>query len=84
MVTYGFQLAHKNSQNIFNPEIDSLLLYNGEKPVQILTAAARSLMEENYEFIKMKSQLISTNPDIPGTSFQMLQQFSRTKNRKRN
>lgn len=58
MLTYGFKLAPRNSPHLFTPEFDQFLTFGNRKPEIILSSTTRNLMEENYEFLKMKSQLI--------------------------
>jgi hypothetical protein len=48
MLTYGVQLAHRNSYNLFKPEIDSLLIFGGKKLDINLSNTSRTLIEEAY------------------------------------
>ena len=57
MLTYGFKLGPRNSPTIFLPEIDFLLTFGIVKPEANLSNNSRNLIEENYEFLKVKSQL---------------------------
>lgn len=56
MLTYGIKLANRNSAHLFVPEFEQLLTY-ASKPEITLSNTSRNLMEENYEFLKLKAQL---------------------------
>lgn len=57
LLSYGLKLAPRNAQTIFSPELDLLLSFGGNKPEIGLSNSSRILMEENFEFLKLKSQL---------------------------
>ena len=49
----------RGGQHLFLPEIDQLLTFGTVLPEIMLSNTSRGLMEENYEFLKMKCQLVS-------------------------
>jgi hypothetical protein len=59
MLTYGIKLAPRGSPHIFSPDFEQLLTFGGKRPEVLLSSITRNLMEENYEFLKLKSQLLS-------------------------
>ena len=59
MITYGIKLASRGSPHIFTPEFDQLLTFGVTKPEISLSMTTRTLMEENYEFLKLKSTLMA-------------------------
>jgi hypothetical protein len=59
MITYGIELGPRNAPQIFKPEFDSLLVYGNHKLEVVYTTASRSLIEESYDFAKLKSHLLS-------------------------
>ena len=59
IVTYGFTVK-KDQSGIFSPEIDTLLTYGKKKPEILLSNVTKTLMEDNYTFIKMRKDLVGT------------------------
>jgi hypothetical protein len=57
LLSYGIKLSSRNSQYLFSPEFDVLLAFGGKKADITLSNSSRTLMEENYEFLKLKSML---------------------------
>ena len=60
MVSYNFTVK-KDNIGIFSPQIDNILTYGKKKPEIIITNTIKTLMLDNYTFIKMRKDLIGTN-----------------------
>lgn len=59
MLTYGVKLAPRGAPHLFSPEFDQLLTFGQRRPDIALSSTTRNMMEENYEFLKLKNQLIA-------------------------
>ena len=84
MITYGIELGPRNAPQIFKPEFDLLLVYGNRKLDVVYTTASRSLIEESYEFAKLKSHLLSdmSLAELNKNTEELLNQLN-IKNRKR-
>jgi hypothetical protein len=59
MITYGIQFAPRSAFFMFKPEFDALLTFGGKKLEVLYSNISRTLIEESYEFAKLKSHLLA-------------------------